>query len=93
MRCGGHCDKSTIYTGTSLPHSLPYSLTPLLTYIFSPEVVQAIEQLRFNKDYYFQFNLRVADDTAEYDLIAYNKDAEHLLGGITAEKFISNLDT
>lgn len=60
---------------------------------YTPEVVQAIEQLRFNKDYYFQFTLRIADDTAEYDLIAYNKDAECLLGGITAEKFISNFDT
>ncbi len=60
---------------------------------YSADVVQAIEQLRFNKDYYFQFVLRVADDTAEYDLIAYNKDAEYFLGGITAEKFVSNLDT
>ena len=50
------------------------------TSTYHADVVQAIEQLRFNKDYYFQFVLRVADDTAEYDLIAYNKDAEYFLG-------------
>ena len=39
----------------------------------------------------FLFSLCVADDTAEMDLIFSGKDAEFLLGGVTADRFYKSV--